>query len=190
MTRLGRAGVVLLGLLLSQGACSRPACEDGAAAKPAQVDQGMVAYLSMASALHHEADLAESRNDGPAALVALGRLLDAKIPGSYPEVREVRADTLARAAELSLQQGGLERAEGYLQRGLVEVPEESYYRGRLFEVSGLLYEAESKQLEAVGKLAEAEAKKRDAIDRLEQAVRIQQAVIERATAPNAPKQAP
>lgn len=177
-------------LLLAQIACSRPACEESKATGPAPVDQGMVAYLSLASALHHEADLAESRNDGAGALVALGRLLDAKTPGVYTEVREVRADTLARAAELSLQQSALERAEGFVQRGLAEVPEETYYRGRLFEVSGLLYEAESKQLEASGKLAEAEAKKRDAIDRLEQAVRIQQAVIERATAPDSPKKTP
>lgn len=184
--------VVAIAWLVSTSlvACSKPSCEEAATQAPAPIDQGLVAYLSMASALHHEADLAEGKNDGAAALTALGRLLDAKTPGSYTEVREVRADTCARAAELSLQADSLERAGQFLERGLKEVPEESYYRGRLFEVSGILLETESKRLEADGKLPEAEAKKREAIERLEQAVRIQQAVIERATGAAAEKKAP
>lgn len=184
MIRASGALVVIATLLgsIALPACSRPKCDDAEVGdKP--VDQRLVAYLSMASALHHEADLAESRNDGAGALAALVRLIDAPIPGSYTEVREVRADTLARAGELSMQQRAFERAGTLLARGLDEVPEENYYRGRLLEVSGLLLEAESKQLEADGKLAEAEAKKRDAIGKLEQAVRIQQAVIERSTPP-------
>lgn len=172
-------------------ACTRPACDDTSGKNPTPVvDQALVAYLSMASALHHEADLAEARNDFSAALAALVRLTEAKVPGAYTEAREVLADTLARAAELSLRQGALERANGYLQRGLAEVPEENYYRGRLFEVSGYLHEAESKRLQAEGKLAEAEAKEREAMHSLEQAVRIQQAVIERATPAPGEKQGP
>lgn len=171
--------VVLVGSSLA--ACSKPRCEESIVSGPAPVDQGLVAYLSMASALHHEADLAEGKNDGPATLAALIRLLEAKTPGTYTEVREVRADTFARAAELSLADPA--RANGWIEQGLKEVPEESYYRGRLFEVSGSILQHESKQLEAEGKLPEAEAKKRAAIEHLEQAIRIQQVVIERATSP-------
>ena len=175
----------LVASLLATGCSRQPRCDDAADTGPKAVDQALVAFLSLASALHHEADLAESRNDVPAALAALTRLLETKTPGSYVEVREVRADTLARAAELSLQRGSLAPAASFLERGLAEVPEETYYRGRLLEVSGLLLEAESKQLEAEAKLQEAEAKKRGAIEKLEEAVRIQQAVIERATLPKA-----
>lgn len=181
----------VLGVCLGLTACkTTPTCEEKAvdaagSAKP--VDQGLVAYLSLASALHHEADLAESRNDGKAALGALTRLLDAKVPGTYTEVREVRSDTLARAAELSLQGGALDAAAAFLERGLQEVPEENYYRGRLYEVSGLLCEAQSKVLKEQGKLAEAEAKEREAVDHLEQTIRIQQGVIERATSTEKPK---
>jgi hypothetical protein len=179
--------LAILGIALLAACKQTPTCDEARAGDTKPVDQGLVAYLSLASALHHEADLAESRNDGKGALGALTRLLDSKTPGSFAEVREVRSDTMARAAELTLHDGALDAAAGFLERGLQEVPEESYYRGRLFEVSGLLFEAQSKQLEDSGKLAEAEAKKREAIDRLEQAVRIQQAVIERATGPEKPQ---
>ena len=174
-------GLLVCGLML---ACkATPTCTETSEPKP--VDQGLVAYLSLASSLHHEADLAESSNDAPAALARLERLLAEKPPGSYPEIREVRADTLARAGELALKTGALDRSAGYLERGLAEVPEENYYRGRLYEVTGNLREAESKQLEANGQLPEAETKKHEAIEALERAVHIQEAVIERATAESA-----
>ncbi len=174
-----------LAFALALAACkAAPTCEESRAGDERPVDQGLVAYLSLARALHHEADLAESRNDGKAALAALTRLLDSKVPGTYTEVREVRSDTLARVAELTLQDGAFDAAAAFLERGLQEVPEENYYRGRLFEVSGLLLEAQSKLLQQQGKLPEAEAKAREAVQRLEQTIRIQQGVIERATRPD------
>lgn len=173
--------LVCLALVFGAG-CKRNDCvelADAPSAKP--VDQALVAYLSLASALHHEADLAESANTPQIARDALDRLLATKIPGNYTEVREVRADTLARSAELAMRAGELGLARQRIEAGLRELTEDNYYRGRLYEVSGLLYLEESKKLEAIGDLAAAEAKKKSAVEDLERTVRIQQGVIERAT---------
>lgn len=182
-----RVPLTLLAVVMLAACKQPPTCvESTAPASAAPVDQGLVAYLSLASALHHEADVAESRKDGNAALTALNRLLDTKTPGTYTEVREVRGDTLARAAQLSLDDGALDSAAAFIERGLLEVPDEGYYRGRLYEVSGYVLQAQSKRLEEAGQLPEAERKKNEAIRDLEHAVRIQQGVIERATPPEKP----
>ena len=185
-----RMGVaVLLGVV----ACQAPAGQDeptpttrqSAAASPCPqasvppVDASLLAFLSRARAAHVQADLAESSGDVPRAMRALEGLLRASRPGTgdAPELREVLADTHGRLAELRARGGDEKRALTLLQEGLRLVPEETYYRGRLFELVGAVQTQRYKRLRAAGKTeAAAQAKKR-AKAALKKAIAIQDAVV-------------
>lgn len=176
--RLARAAVTLLAM----GLCG--ACRSGGASAPGcpsdegtPIDAPTMAFLSMARALHHEADLHEGRGDERAAVAALERLVAAPAPAG-PETDEVRADAYARLAELRLKEGDLEGADRDVQSGLTWAHEVTYFRGHLLEVSGLVEEARSAKLADAGSLIEAARARTSAINRLEDAVHIQQQVIE------------
>jgi hypothetical protein len=175
---LAAAAVTLLAIGLS-GAChsggeSAPGCPS---AEGTPVDAPTMAFLSMARALHHEADLQEERGDERAAIAALERLVAAPAPAG-PETDEVRADAYARLGELRLKGGDLVGADGDVQAGLTWAHEVTYFRGHLLEVGGLIEEARAAKLADAGSLIEVARARTSAIDRLEAAVHIQQQVIE------------
>jgi hypothetical protein len=138
-----------------------------------------MAFLSVARALHHEADIAEARSDTPGAVAALERLVSMPSPRAT-EVDEVLADAHARLAELRLRTKDLEGAGADVRAGLDRAREPTYFRGHLLEVAGLVEEARAASFADAGNKDEAARARSKAMQLLEDAVRIQQAVIDRA----------
>jgi tetratricopeptide (TPR) repeat protein len=155
------------------------ACEPGAEV----VDPTLLAFLSKARAVHHEADLAEDADDRRRAISILERLVGGDQPGGVrpaPEVAEVIADTRARLADLRSALGDFETAARDVDAGLVLAQASTHFRGRLFEVRGLIEERREKALKAKGDIAGAERARKAAIQAFEQAIAIQDEVISRA----------
>ena len=179
-------GSLLLALSMAFGvvpACSR---HDGGADYGTPVDTEIMAFLSEARALHHEANLDEESGDLPGAIHAMERLVAARRPHperkgamAPPEVEEVLADAYARLAELRLKKGELDGAAGAVKSGLEHVAEATYFRGHLVEVQGLVEEARAAQLADAGNAAEAAKAREHAIQLLEEVVKIQDQVIQR-----------
>ena len=147
----------------------------------APVDAALMAFLSAARALHHEADLRQGAGDLAGAIASLERLLTLPAPKAA-EVDEVLADAHARLAELRLERGDLEGADRDVQSGLAQVRGPTYFRGHLLEVGGLVEEARSRALADAGKAEEATRARARAVTLLEEAVRVQERVIQRALA--------
>jgi tetratricopeptide (TPR) repeat protein len=176
--------LLALGIALGFAAgCSRREAEADAGA--AVVDTELMAFLSEARALHHEANLKEDAGDLAGAATAMERLVQARRPHdrlggkAMPEVEEVLADAYARLAELELRQNALPRAAEAVRSGLAHAPDPTYFRGHLVEVEGLVEEARSLSLADAGKLEEAVHAREKAIALLEEVVRIQDSVIQR-----------
>lgn len=163
-------------------ACTRPQV----AAEPDAgqvVDVELMAYLSEARAIHHQANIKEELGDVKGAVASMDRLVNARRPagGKLPEVEEVLADAWARRAELELKLGDLGAADRSLKAGLDHAPDTSYFRGHLVEVQGLVEEARGAELADAGKADEAKRARERAVALLEEAIRIQEAVVARAT---------
>ncbi len=169
-----------LALSCSAGKGTKPSPSGSSSSAPV-VDSELLAYLSLARALHHEANLDEAENKTDHAIRTLERLVAAKRPGAaFPEVGEVLADTHARLAELRLRSGALDAALADVRSGRAEVAKGSYFDGHLFEVEGMIEEARSVGLADAGKVEAAREARDLARARLREAVRIQETVIERA----------
>jgi hypothetical protein len=143
------------------------------------IDTAVMAYLSMARAMHHEANLKED-SDVPGAIVALDRLTAEKRPHPgerVPEIEEVLADTFARIAELQVREGDLAKASDSVREGLTHAPSPSYFRGHLLEVEGIVEEARARGLADAGRVSEAATAKARALDLLYQAVLVQEHVV-------------
>lgn len=178
---------IALGAALALGVATLVGCpgktDQGIGADPAwsetpPVDTALLAYLSAARAMHHEADLREDGGDIPGAVAAMTRLVNSPTPrGDRPEVDEVRADAFARLAELHLKAGSLDPAARAIESGLTHAREATYFRGHLIEVQGILEEARYHQLVDAGNASAAGAAKARAIALLAEAVRIQDDVI-------------
>lgn len=157
------------------------------------VSAGLLAFLSRARAAHGQADLAEEQGDKAAARSALEQLLRAPRPGAglAPELREVLADTHGRLAELLAQDGNESAALTQLRTGLRLATETTYYRGRLFELMGVVEKQRYKRLRAAGDEEAAEAARKRAMKALKQAIAIQDAVVRaRLPAPAASRSGP
>jgi hypothetical protein len=180
MTRTLAVAATVAALLGATAGCFRAERRTGGpvAADAAPVDTAIMAFLSMARALHHEADLAEDRGDTAGAIEAVQRLVLAPSPHA-PEVDEVLADAYARLAELHLQVHDPDRAAADVQKGLERAHEPTYFRGHLLEVGGLVEEARVHGLADAGRRAEADEARARAMQMLEEAVRVQQGTIER-----------
>ena len=187
MTRLrvvlATLAVLAVALAIAIGCRGRDAGEqDGAPV----VDMELMAFLSEARALHHQANLKEESGDLPGAAAAMQRLVDARRPHEgttkTPEIEEVLADAYARLAELHLRQGALGPAADAVKAGLAHAPEPTYFRGHLIEVEGLIEEARAGSLADAGKPEEAARARDKAIQLLEEVVRIQDQVIQRSLA--------
>jgi hypothetical protein len=145
------------------------------------IDEALMAFLSAARALHHEADVRQSASDTPGAIASLERLVALPAPAAV-EVDEVVADARARLAELRLGQGDVDGADRDVHAGLQRVTGPTYFRGHLLEVEGLLEEARASALADAGKSDEAARARAKAVDLLEDAVKVQERVIDRALA--------
>ena len=142
------------------------------------VDMELMAYLSRARALHHEANLKEEMGDKKGAVDAMERLTSQPFArAATPEVEEVLSDAFARRAELELGMGELDSASRSIAQGLTHAKEPTYFRGHLVEVSGLLDEARSHALADAGKPAEAKLAQERALAELETAIDIQNKVL-------------
>jgi hypothetical protein len=178
------------GCLGAAAGCAREQAPPPPAARPCPSDAGapvvdppLLAFLSKARSLHHQADVAEAEQDATRAVGALERIVAEPPPGSLagrPEVEEVLSDAFARLAELRVGQGDFGRAASDVERGLGHANEPSYFRGHLFEVRGLVEERRADALTREGKGDEARKARRLAIEASEEAVRIQDEVIRRA----------
>lgn len=172
---------LLLALIMAFGlapGCSRH--EGGDDGTP--VDTEIMAFLSEARALHHQANMKEESGDLAGAISAMDRLVSARRPHPErkgPEVEEVLADAYARLAELRLKKGELDLAGAAVKNGLEHVAEATYFRGHLVEVQGLVEEARATQLADAGNAAEAARARERAIQLLEEVVKIQEQVIQR-----------
>ena len=171
-----------LGFAVTPG-CART--DSGADDRAPAVDTEIMAFLSEARALHHQANLAEESSDLPVAINAMDRLVAARRPHperTTPEVEEVLADAYARLVELRLKKGDLDAAATAVKGGLEHVAEATYFRGHLVEVQGLVEEARAAQLADAGKPLEAKAAREHAVQLLEEVVKIQDQVIQRSLA--------
>ncbi len=160
---------------------SPPSCPELDAGTP--VDPTLLAFLSRARAAHHLADSHEQTKDAKAAVEVLELLLRGPVPGGEkpgPEAREVLADTRARVANLQSELGNFEAAMEHVDVGLKLVPTDSYFRGHLFEVRGLVEERRSNQLREAGKTPDSELAKQRALAAFEEAMKIQERVIQQA----------
>ncbi len=145
------------------------------------VDDVLMAYLSTARVLHHEADLAEDSGDLKGAIAALDRLLAKPEPRKAPEIDEVVADTHARLADLCSRTNDFALAAKHVDQGLARATTTSYFRGHLLEVRGLVEERLAKDLSAKGDAAGAGAAKERAMKAYEEAIKIQDEVIQKGT---------
>lgn len=144
------------------------------------VDLEVMAFLSEARSLHHEANLHESARDDAAAIASLEKLTKAPRPHpekTIPEVEEVLADTYARIAEIRLRDGDIDGAANDVKEGTVHARDDSYFKGHLLEVGGVVEEARAASLADAGKSADADAAKKKALALLHDAVEIQDKVI-------------
>jgi hypothetical protein len=181
-------GWLLLAITLGLGggvaACrSEPAgagCPGVESSSP-PIDPPVMAFLSAARALHHEADIREAEGDVPGAIAALERLVAMSAPRAV-EVDEVLADARARLAELRLERGDVDGAQRDVEQGLRHVQGPTYFRGHLLEVEGRVEERRAAALGDAGHAAEATKARAHAVSLLEEAVRVQEQVIERALA--------
>ena len=147
------------------------------------VDLQVMAFLSEARALHHEANIKEDEGDLASAVTVMMRLVRATHPHAdqtIPEVEEVLADAWARLAELNLKQRDLDAAARAVTEGLAHAPEPTYFRGHLLEVEGIILEARATDLADAGKKNEAQRARARAIELLQEAVKVQEQVIGRA----------
>jgi hypothetical protein len=91
----------------------------------------------------------------------------------------VTADTLARLADLKSEDGKFDEAARDVADGITLATEPTHYRGRLFEVRGLVEERRSKALKEKGDSAGAERARKAAMESFGQAMDIQEDVIAR-----------
>jgi len=169
--------------LFALAACARePASRSHPLALEAGVpiDNELMAYLSMARARHHQANLEEDDNL-PTAIASLEKLTMAPRPHpqeKIPEIEEVLADTFARLAELELRIPDVTAATEGVRQGLLHATEPSYFRGHLLEVGGLVEEAREASLRDAGSTAAASAARKKAFDLFQQAVNVQELVVQ------------
>lgn len=175
--------LVLVGLALAVAIGVGVGCgHDSSASNETPIDTDIMAFLSEARALHHQANLKEDAGDLPGAVAAMERLVAAKRPHPEkrtPEVEEVLADAYARLAELQLKLGHLPEATKAIDSGLGHAPDATYFRGHLVEVQGLVMEANANELADAGKPEEAAKAREKAIQLLQEVVTIQEQVIQR-----------
>ena len=155
-----RPAALMTVLLVTVGSvvagCSRQSASDqpppecvSPADSATPVDPALLAFLSRARAAHHRADLLEEKGKIEPAVAELRKVINGPVPRAqtpYVEVGEVMADTRARIADLLSQLDQFEDAMHEVEAGLGLAKQQSYFRGHLFEVRGLVEERRAKAL--------------------------------------------
>ena len=96
----------VFGASLVLGVAVMTRCNHAEVQRDTVVDSELLAFLSLARAHHHEANLLEQKGDTQGAVDALRKITTAPKPHpgqQLPEEEEVLADTYARIAELELE---------------------------------------------------------------------------------------
>jgi hypothetical protein len=186
--KLARAPVfALLAASIALASAVFVRCDRGETARiegddAAVVDTELLAFLSLARAHHHEANLLEQNGDTKGAIEALRKIAAAPKPHPgerLPEVEEVLADAYARMAELELETKDVDGARHDVETGLLHASEPTYFRGHLLEVYGIVEETRTNELADAGQDAEAAQARAHALELLREAVRVQEGVIGR-----------
>ncbi len=144
------------------------------------VDTEVMAFLSEARALHHEANIKEDSGDLEGATQTMQRLVVAQRPHPLeriPEIDEVLADAAARLAELRMRGHDLDGALRAIDDGLRHAPGPTYFRGHLLEVEGIVEEARAAVFASASKSDESAKARAHALTLLQEAVRVQEQVI-------------
>lgn len=153
------------------------------------VDAPLLAFLSKARAVHHEADLAQEDGDIERAIGALEAVTRGPLPRAAsgelpPEAAEVAADTRARLADLRSDLGArrgdlgaIADALGDVREGLALADKPTHFRGHLFEVKGLVLERQARMLDTRGEPEAAARIKATAVEAFDSAIKIQDQVI-------------
>ena len=185
---------LVCGMAFGLGAIELWSCNRATEVQPdTVVDTELLAFLSLARAHHHEANLLERDGDLPGAIAALRKIVDAPKPHpgeQLPEVEEALADTYARIAELELQSHDSAAARRDVETGLLHAATPTYFRGHLLEVFGIVEETRTGELADAGRDAEAAEARAHAVALLHQAVDVQEGVIARVLDAGAPQGTP
>ncbi len=183
--KLSRGLAAVLALSMALGGVLLARCDRNESARTddsAVVDTELLAFLSLARARHHEANVLEQNGDVAGASGALQKIVDAPKPHPgqrFPEIEEVLADTFARMAELELASHDASAAQRHVENGLLHASERTYFRGHLLEVYGIIEETRTAELADAGRTAEADKTRAHALSLLREAVDVQEAVIGR-----------
>jgi hypothetical protein len=148
----------------------------------APIDTDVMAFLSAARALHHQANVKEDAGDVAGAIESMQKLVGLPQPHAgtpAAEIEEVLADAYARLAELRVKNKELDLAARDVESGLAHAKEPTYFRGHLIEVEGVVEEERAKMLDAAGKKEEAKAARAHAIQLFDEVVGIQMKVIDK-----------
>jgi hypothetical protein len=171
--------LVATAMLIGGAACNEnhgPVSGCPSATPAAPIDATVMAFLSAARALHHEADVKDQSGDAAGAVAALEKLVAMPAPHAS-EVDEVLADAYARLAEMRLATRDWAGADRDVRAGLEHALEPTYFRGHLLELSGRIEEGRAGALADAGKSDEAARARARAVDLLERAVQVQEQVI-------------
>ena len=143
------------------------------------IDEHIMAFLSAARAMHHEADIKEHAGDDDGAIEVLERLVSMRAPAAT-EADEVLADAYARLAELRLRKNDVPAADREIRSGLDHAAVTTYFRGHLLELEGIVEETRAALLVDAGETKEAAEARARAVSLLEEAIQVQGKVIARA----------
>lgn len=177
MTRSARGLFVLLVAL-----CAAPGCRPE---RPRQGTSGeaSMAYLGVARALHHEADVYESSGNYTHAAQAMERVLTLPMPADFAARDDLRADAWGRLAELDLRRDDADRALARCDEGLRATTRESVLLARLYMVRGQALRALADRAAAAHDDSGAARMRDEAIAALERSIAINQRVLGRIITP-------
>ena len=177
------AALVALGLLVGLACESKRVPSTRDTAEGQVLDTEILAFLSLARAGHHQADILEGTGDLDGALASLERIVHAPRPHpgqTIPEIEETLADAYARMADLRLTKGDVVGARKDVDDGLAHAAEPTYFRGHLFTMYGIVEQRRAAIAADAGQDAEAAEARAHALKLLREAMDIQERVIGRA----------
>ena len=155
-----RLGAVLaIALLVFEAGCGN---ERRSALQPPEPDptlsEPLMVALQQARSYHHLADTYLEVGDTAEAIAAVEKILAVPFPPGAPEGRDTLLDARARLAKLYLGAGRPDDARRIVDEGLAAAPADSFFTANLLAVSGDLFEARAKALDATDAAAAKEAR--------------------------------
>ncbi len=163
-------------VITSALACTPPRSSDDRAHAEAAM-----AVLGTVRALHHEADVYEGVGDFDRAAQAMQRVLDLRLPASFDEAEDVRADAWGRLSELDLRRNRVDEALAHVTEGIRATPHESVLQARLFMVRGQVLRARSERAAGAGDQTTAARLREEALAALEHSIEVNGRILGRLT---------